>query len=267
MTDAGGVELARFREPLGGLWQLFVALPIEAVRPSPFQRDLSDAHTKKLMSVMEQLGRYLDPIVVVVDPAGGFRTPNGNHRLAALQRLGARTVMAVAVPEAELEYAILALNTEKAPGLKDRAVEVIRLAQTLADEMDPQEASFALYFEDPSLLTLGLAYIRRARLAGSTYHPLLKKMDGFLEQPLSETLPVREIRAGRVLELDDAVTEIVRRLQQNGFESPYLKNYVVARLNPFRARKKAPDFDAAMDQVMDKAEAFDVTKVDGALLG
>jgi ParB family chromosome partitioning protein len=270
VVAVGGVELCRFREPLGGRWQLLAALPIERVRPSPFQRDLSDAHVKKLMAVMARLARYLDPIVVVPDGSGGFRTPNGNHRLAAMRRLGARTVVAVVVAEAELEYSILALNTEKAPGLKDRAAEVVRLAQTLAEAFDPDEPTFADQFEDPSLLTLGLAYAERARLAGSTYHPLLKKCEGFIEAPLSESLAVRHRRAQRVLELDDAVESIVERLRARGFESPYLKTVVVARLNPLPRGRRSPagppDFDAAFDRVLARARDFDVSKVDGALL-
>ena len=61
----GGAVLAAYREPLGGNWQLFAGLPIDLVEPTPYQRDLSDAHVAKLCSAIDRLGRYLDPMVVV----------------------------------------------------------------------------------------------------------------------------------------------------------------------------------------------------------
>jgi hypothetical protein len=64
-------------------------LPIDAVEPTPFQRDLSDAHHKRLADVINKTGRFLDPIIVVTAPRDGFWTPNGRHRLEAMRRLGA----------------------------------------------------------------------------------------------------------------------------------------------------------------------------------
>src|SRR5215213_3957691 len=61
----GGAALATYRDPLGGHWQILAALPIDAVEPTPFQRDLSDAHVKRLTAVLGALGRFLDPIIAV----------------------------------------------------------------------------------------------------------------------------------------------------------------------------------------------------------
>ena len=86
----GGTALATYRDPLGGNWQIFAGLPIDLVEPTPYQRDLSDAHVAKLCSAIDRLGRYLDPMVVVRTEDGHYWTPNGNHRLAAMRTLGAR---------------------------------------------------------------------------------------------------------------------------------------------------------------------------------
>ncbi len=263
----GGQVLARYRDPLGGAWQLLAALPLDAVEPAPFQRDLSDAHVKKLEAVLDRLDRYLDPILVVRTEDGHYWTPNGHHRVAALQRLGARSVVALLVPELELAYQILALNTEKAPGIKERAQEVIRLARELARIAPAQESDYAVPFDEAALLTLGVAYEEKPRLSGSSYHPILKRCDGFLDAPLSEALEVREARAAALLEVDALVDEHVAALKERGFHSSYLKNFVVARINPLRGGRGEADFDETLAKMKAKAEAFDPSAVDAAAIG
>ncbi len=262
---AGGRVLATYRDPWGGKWLALAALPVDQVEPTPFQRDLSDAHVKKLEAVIEKLETFLDPVIAV--PARGaegtFWTPNGHHRLSALRRLGARTVTVLLSPDPALAYRILALNTEKAHNLKERALEVVRMARGLA-EADPEspESAFSLELEDASLITLGFAYEDRARFAGGAYGPSLRASDGFMEAPLAETLLVRGARAERLLEIDDRVTEIIAGLKERGFDSPYLRNFVVARIRPFvRRGKAAPEPDALPDHMAEKAAAFDVGKV------
>jgi ParB family chromosome partitioning protein len=45
----GGAVLGGDSDPFGGNPLLIVALPIERVEPTPYQRDPSDAHVKRLM--------------------------------------------------------------------------------------------------------------------------------------------------------------------------------------------------------------------------
>ena len=64
----GGAVLAAYREPLGGHALLFVALPVEKVERTPFQRDVSDAHVRQAhRSRWTRRKRYLDPIIAVRD--------------------------------------------------------------------------------------------------------------------------------------------------------------------------------------------------------
>jgi ParB family transcriptional regulator, chromosome partitioning protein len=257
----GGAVLAAYREPLGGHALLFVALPIGKVDRTPFQRDVSDAHVRKLTLAMDKTKRYLDPIVAVRD-GERYLTPNGGHRLTALQELGAKSVLALLVPEREVAYQILALNIEKAHNLREKALEVVRMYRDLAGSLDPRETEMALEFEEPALVTLGFAYEERPRLSGGAYAPILRKVDGLLERKLSAAIEERERRARAVLELDDAVGETVARLKEKGFDSPYLKNFVVARVNPLRFMKGgAPPFDELFATMTKRARGMDPGKI------
>lgn len=267
VTNAGGRFLAAYRDPLGGRWLAVAAVPIERIAPTPFQRDLSDAHTKRLETAIGKVGTFLDPILAVPAPpeAGAVRfwTPNGYHRLTALDRLGLKTVTVLASPDPALAYRILALNTEKAHNTKERSLEAVRMARGLS-QLDPSrpEHAYALELEDGSLVTLGFAYEARARFAGGAYAPALKASDAFIDAPLPEALELRSVRAQRLLAIDDRVSEIATGLKECGFESPYLRNFVVARIRPFRARTKAaPDADALLDHMEEAAATFDLGKI------
>jgi ParB family chromosome partitioning protein len=259
----GGAVLAAYREPLGGNPLLFVALPIDKVERTPFQRDVSDAHVRKLTVAMDKTRRYLDPIVAVRE-GDGYLTPNGGHRLTAVKELGARSVLALLVPERSVAYQILALNIEKAHNLREKALEVVRMYRDLSASLDPKESEMALEFEEPGLVTLGFAYEQRGRLSGSAYAPILKRVDGFLDEKLSRATAERERRAGVVLAFDDAVSEAVARLKERGFDSPYLKAFVVARVNPLRFMKgAAPPFDELFATMTKRARGMDPSRVKG----
>jgi len=269
VTAAGGAVIGAYREPLAGTPLLVASLPREAVEPTPFQRDLSPAHTKRLAEKIEQSAAFLDPLIVVRGAEGGFWTPNGRHRLAAAKLLGLRQVTALVSPDEGLAFKILALNTEKAHNLKDRSLEVIRMARELARrEPRRREAEYAAEFEAPELLTLGIVYERERRFAGGAYAPFLKKVDRFGEKALPAALREREGWAERVLVIDARVKEIVAALQQRGFRSPYLRTYVVARLNPVRFHRPkrgetgpAMPIGAALTRMAGAARAFDVASV------
>jgi ParB family chromosome partitioning protein len=257
----GGAVLAAYREPLGGHALLFAALPVEKVDRTPFQRDVSDAHVRKLTLAMDKTRRYLDPIIVVRD-GDRWLSPNGGHRLTALKELGAKAILALLVPEREVAYQILALNIEKAHNLREKALEVVRMYRDLAGGLDPTETELALEFEEPALVTLGFAYEERPRLSGGAYAPILRKVDAYQDAKLSKALDERERKAAVVLAFDDAVGEAVARLKERGFDSPYLKNFVVARVNPLRFMKgEAPPFDELFAQMTKRANGMDPGKI------
>jgi ParB family chromosome partitioning protein len=257
----GGAVLATYREPLGGHTLVLVSLPLEAVKPTAFQRDVSDAHVRKLTLAMDKTRRFLDPLIVV-QRGDGYETPNGNHRLTALRELGAKAIVGLLVPEAEVAYQILALNIEKAHNLKEKALEVARMYRDLAGFSNDPETRYELEFEEASLVSLGFAYEQRGRLAGGTYNPPLRKVDKLLEVPLPKAIAERERRAGLILEFDDAVNSAVAKLKEKGLTSPYLKNFVVARVNPLRFIKgEPPSFDELLQTMTKRAANMNVDKI------
>lgn len=264
VSDDGGAVIGAYREPLGSQWQVLAALPIDKVEPTPYQRDLSETHVKRLTEAIDKLGRFMDPVITVRNAEGLYWTPNGNHRLAAMKKLGAKSIIALVVPEPEVAHRILVLNTEKAHNVRERALEVIRLAEALAELDDKSEKSYETEFEEPSLLTLGACYQQNGRFAGGAYHPVLKRVESFQTAKLSKALELRRERAARLMELDEAVGEAVKALKARGFESPYLKAFVLARINPLRftlKRGQKADFDDTLDKMMGSVKKFDASKI------
>ncbi len=272
VAEDGGAVLAAYREPLGGHALLLCALPIARVAPTPFQRDVSDAHVRRLTQAMDKTKRFLDPVIAVReeraadanDPRKVYWIPNGYHRLTALRELGAKTLVALVVPETAVAYQILALNIEKPHNLRERALGVARMYRDLvaSGRGDEKESALALEFEEPALPTLGLAYEKRPRLSGGAYHPVLRKSDAWIGRPLATALVERERRADALLALDDAVGAIVDQLKKRGFQSPYLRPFVVARINPLRFMKgEAPPVETLLAEMTKRARGMKVDRI------
>ena len=235
------------------------------MKPTPYQRELSKAHSERLAAVIPKVGRFLDPVIAVPDGEGGFMSPNGMHRLAALATLGAKTVVALVMPEPEIAFRILALNTEKAHNLKDKALEVIRMARAIAADGDRSEQAMAFELEQPSLVTIGICYEKNARFSGGAYNSVVSKCESFSDAPMTESLTMRAAHADKLLELDELVGEAVKKLKDAGWTSGYLKPIVVARINPLRFVKQGKDdradFDKTIDKMIESAKKFDAKKV------
>src|SRR5512142_613733 len=180
-----GLVVGEYADPLGGNPLLLAVLPIDSIEPTPFQRDLSQVHHRKLADVLHRTGMCLDPVIGVTAPERGFWTPNGRHRLEAMRRLGAKSITALVVPKREVAWQILALNTEKAHNLKERSLEVIRIYRGLVEEDGSRpESGFAYYLDQAALVTLGVCYENVARFGGGVYHPILRRLETFTDDPL-----------------------------------------------------------------------------------
>ncbi|HEY8428468.1 MAG TPA: ParB/RepB/Spo0J family partition protein [Sandaracinaceae bacterium] len=261
----GGAPIGAWRDPLGGHPLLLASLPIDRVAPTPFQRDVSPTHVKKLESAIGKTKRFLDPIIVMREEDGRWLTPNGHHRLVAMRELGAKSIVALVVPDRRVAYQILALNVEKAHNLRERATEVRRMLVDLAGWAPGSEEDFELELDEPSLVTLGFAYEERARLAGGAYASVLRKVDSWVPGTLADAVEERRRRASLVVELDDAVNEAVAKLKEQGLTSPYLKAFVVARVNPLRFIKgEPPPMDELLAKMAERARSLDASKITSA---
>jgi ParB family chromosome partitioning protein len=263
VEEVGGRVIGAYVDPLGGNPLMLAALPIDSVEPTPFQRDLSDAHYKKLSGVIDKTGLFLDPVIAITAPKEGFWTPNGRHRLEAMRRLGAKTIIALLVPKREIAWQILALNTEKAHNLREKSLEVIRIYRGLIDEDAARpESDFAFYLEEAALVTLGLCYERKGNFAGGAYHPILRRLEEFSTDSLRKSLGVHEKRANQLFDLDQRVIEVVEQLKERGLVSPYLRAFVVARINPLRWIKDAPPpLEEVLKTMRERAAKFNVEKI------
>src|SRR6266542_1187651 len=263
VEKAGGCVVGLYKEPLGGHQTLLSILQIDKVEPTPFQRDLSDAHHKRLADVISKTGRFLDPIIAVLAPRNGFWTPNGRHRLEAMRRLGAKSIAALVVADREVAWQILALNTEKAHNLKERALEVIRIYRGLVDEDAARsESQFAFYLDEAALVTLGICYERVPRFGGGVYHPILRRLETFTDEPLRSAIKDHEKRAGMVLDLEKKVAAVVNKLKERGLVSPYLRSFVVARINPLRWIKgEPPPLEEVLKTMRERVAKFNVDKI------
>ncbi len=263
VEKAGGCVVGSYKDPLGGHPVLISILPIDAVEPTPFQRDLSDAHHKRLADVINKTGRFLDPIIAVIAPRSGFWTPNGRHRLEAMRRLGAKSIAALVVADREVAWQILALNTEKAHNLKERALEVIRIYRGLVEEDSSRpESQFAFYLDEAALVTLGVCYERVPRFGGGVYHPILRRLETFADEPLQTATKDHEKRAALVLDLEEKVAAVVKKLKERGMVSPYLRSFVVARINPLRWIKgEPPPLEEVLKTMRERAVKFNIEKI------
>ena len=263
VEQEGGIVLGAYRDPLGGNPVVLASLPIEKVEPTPFQRDLSEAHHKKLAGVIDKTGLFLDPVIAITAPDKGFWTPNGRHRLAAMTRLGAKAIIALVVPKREIAWQILALNTEKAHNLRERSLEVIRIYKGLLDEDDSRpETDFAFYLEEAALVTLGLCYEKKGTFAGAVYSPILRRLKTFADEPIRKAIKVHEAHAEKVFELEEIVAGVVAKLKARGLVSPYLRSFVVARINPLRWIKgDPPPLEEVMKTMRERAAKFNTDKI------
>jgi ParB family chromosome partitioning protein len=262
IEDEGGMVLGCYSDPLGKNPLLLAILPIDRIEPTPFQRDLSQTHHRRLADVIDRTGLFLDPVIAVTAPEKGFWTPNGRHRLEAMRRLGARAITALVVPKREIAWQILALNTEKAHNLRDKSLEVIRIFRNLIEESASKaEKEFSYYLEEASFVTMGLCYEKNPRFSGGVYNSFVRRLTEFSEESLSKTLKTHEKHADMLLELDAQVAEVVKKLKAKGFVSPYLKTFVVARSNPLRFMKEPPELEDLLKTIRGKVERFNVDRI------
>ena len=263
IEEEGGTLVGSYRDPLGGGPLLLAVLPIDRIEPTPFQRDLSQVHHRKLADVLDRTGIFLDPVIAVTAPGKGFWTPNGRHRLEAMRRLGARAITALVVPKREIAWQILALNTEKAHNLREKALEVIRIYRGLMDEDGSRkESEFRHYLEEASLVTMGVCYERNGKFAGGAYNPIVRRLEAFSDESIGKAIKIHEKHADLLMDLDEKVAAVVAKLKARGFVSPYLRAFVVARINPLRwIQGELPEFEEVLETMRSRAAKFNTEKV------
>lgn len=239
-----------FNEPAKRRELTFAVLPTKKLEVVSHQRKPSDPHVKRLVESIERVG-FVAP-VVVVEQEGGHLVIDGQHRFLAARRLGLTTVPAVIVPP-DIARRMLTLNIEKEPNIRERSAVALSIYRDLASvepdlrEDDPEvgEAVHHAHY-----VTLGLAYQLPGRLAGSSFDPILRKCDGFLNAPLSECMTVREARAEKVAEANRLVKSVAERLKERGVWHEFVGPQIVSYANPLKRARKQHSFDDTFDTMI-----------------
>jgi ParB family chromosome partitioning protein len=133
----------------------------------------------------------------------------------------------------------------------------------LIDEDEKRaESGFSFYLEEASFVTMGLCYEKNPKFAGGAYNSIVRRLEKFSDEPLSKALKPHEKHAGMLQELDERVAEVVKKLKDRGFVSPYLRAFVVARINPLRFMQgEPPELAEVLKTMTQRAGKFNAEKV------
>jgi ParB family transcriptional regulator, chromosome partitioning protein len=247
-----------FKEPTTRRELTFALLPVGKLEVISHQRKASDAHVKRVMDSVNRVG-FLAPVVVVErDDGAGYLIIDGQHRFLAAKELGLRRIPAVIAPR-DVARRMLTLNVEKEPNIRERSAVALSIYRELVDAEsdlpeDAPEVSDAV--QQAHYVTLGLGYAASGRLAGSQFEPILRKCDGFMDTSLAESLPVREARAGRLVEAHRLVRAVTDRLKEIGAWHEFAGAQIISYANPLKRARKQHSFDETFDKLIAKLETL-----------
>jgi ParB family chromosome partitioning protein len=252
--EPAGLE---FVEPHKKQGLTFAVLPMNEMQVISHQRKPSDTHVKKVTASIEKIG-FLAPVVVVppADAGDPYLIVDGQHRFLAAQTLGMKEIPAVVVPF-EVARKMLGLNVEKEPNIRERSAVALSIYRELVEaepDLAEDDGQVVDAVEQAHYVTLGIAYEGSGRLAGSSFESILKKCDGFLDEPLAKTYPVREGRAAKVLEADAAVKAIANKLKEIGAWHQFVGAQIISYANPLKRARKQASFDSSFEKMLASLE-------------
>jgi ParB family chromosome partitioning protein len=94
------------------------------------------------------------------------------------------------------------------------------------------------------------------------YHPILRRLETLIDDPLRSATKDHEKRAALVLDLEEKVAAVVKKLKERGLVSPYLRSFVIARINPLRWIKgEPPKFEDVFKTMRERVGKFNVEKI------
>jgi ParB family chromosome partitioning protein len=109
---------------------------------------------------------------------------------------------------------------------------------------------------------MGICYERNGKFAGGAYNPIVRRLKKFSDEPLSKALKEHEKHADMLMELDERIAAVIAKLKARGFVSPYLRAFVVARINPLRwIQGDPPPLEDVLKTMRDRAAKFNTEKV------
>jgi ParB family chromosome partitioning protein len=246
------VELS-FTDPSKKQSLRFAVLPASKLEVIKHQRKPSAPHVGKVTASIEKLG-FLAPLVVAESDDEGFLILDGQHRFLAAKELGLKEMPVVIVPP-DLARRMLSLNVEKEPNIRERSAVALSIYRELVEtepDLSEDEAAVADSVEHAHYVTLGLGYEESGRLAGSSFEPILKKCDSYLDQPLSKAYEIRGDRAAKVVEANTLVRAVADKLKEIGAWHQFVGAQIIGYANPLKRARKQASFDTTFEKMIAK---------------
>lgn len=254
MAEPAASDSFDFKDPAKRTNLTFTVVPLTSLEVISHQRKPSETHVKRVVESVDRIG-FLAPLVVVTrDDANGYYVIDGQHRLLAARELGLKRVPVVVAPQRAARR-MLTLNVEKEPNIRERSAVALSIYRELVERhgtMHEDDAEVTDATQHAHYVTLGLAYAQFGRLAGSAYEPILRRCDGYLDRPLVECLPIREERAGKVVEAHRLVRAITDQLKELGAWHEFVGAQIISYANPLRRARKQHSFDDVFDKMIAK---------------
>jgi ParB family chromosome partitioning protein len=221
------------------------------------QRKARPAHLKALGASMGRVG-FIAPLVAVARD-GKYVIIDGQHRFQAGAEMGMKEFPVVLVPD-QLARRIMSLNIEQPLNIRERSMIALSIYREILEESPGRaedDGDLVDAIENAHLVTLGLAYERSGRLAGSAFESILKKCDGFLDRPLADAYEMRQERSERLLEAAKRVKAVEEALKARGSWHSMARYQIISYANPTKRARKPSDFDKTFAKFLAALEALE----------
>lgn len=242
----------KFKDPYLQKDLEFRIVPIENLGVISHQRKPSSYHIKHLSSSIERVG-FIVPVIVVKDGEENYTIVDGQHRYLAAKELGIRELPIIVVPQ-ELAQLMMNFNIEKELNIREKSYVALNIYKQYLEnkpeviESDPEIIDS---IEQAYYVTLGIAYEKQDKLAGSSFEPILKKCDYFLDERLSESFLIRKERADKLIIANDLIKEISQKLKNIGKWHPYVFQQIISWANPYKRKRLPADFDELWTDIIE----------------
>jgi len=216
------------------------------------QRKPRATHLKALTSSIERIG-FVTPLVVV-ERDGRFVIIDGQHRFQAGSDMGLKEFPVMVVPE-KLARRMMNLNVEKDLNIRERCQIALSIYREMLEEKpskkeDDGEVTDSI--DNAHYVTLGLAYEGSGRIAGGAFEPILKKLDGFLDEALADAMPIREERAQQVIEAWGLVKQVEDTMKSKGTWHSMARYQILAYADPAKRARKPQDWTKTFPKFLAK---------------
>lgn len=245
-----------FRDPHKRQTVTLKTLPIDRLEVVGHQRKPRPAHVEHLVSSIDRIGFIVPLVAIETNDKGRARhiVIDGQHRLQAAREVGIRRLPVLVVPD-RLASRMMNLNVEKDLNIREKAAVSLGIYRSFLDSnptLKENDDEIEDSIERAHYITLGLAYEKAGRLAGSAFEPLLKKCDFFLRKTLERASETREERAATVLEANSLVKDVIAQAKEMGAFHQYFQYQLISSIDPFRRKRGRQNFDELFDKAIGK---------------